>query len=81
MSGYGFVLSFQNSREYGYLSQKLSSLIVWDSVYYIRIAKCGYEFEQMFAFFPVLPVLIRLLSSSSELQQPLRTYVNCEILL
>lgn len=28
---------------------------VWDSVYFTRIAKCGYEYEQYHAFFPGLP--------------------------
>lgn len=36
--------------------------IVWDSVYMVRIAECGYEYEQYFAFFPLLPLCISLLS-------------------
>lgn len=27
----------------------------WDSVFFLRISKCGYEYEQFFAFFPGLP--------------------------
>ncbi|KMZ69600.1 GPI mannosyltransferase [Zostera marina] len=38
--------------------------IVWDSVYFVRIAECGYEYEQTYAFFPILPVLISLMSRS-----------------
>ncbi|XP_044482746.1 GPI mannosyltransferase 2 [Mangifera indica] len=38
--------------------------VVWDSVYFVRIAQCGYEYEQSFAFLPVLPICIRLLSHS-----------------
>ncbi|KAK9664701.1 hypothetical protein RND81_14G062100 [Saponaria officinalis] len=38
--------------------------VVWDSVYMIRIAECGYEYEQTYAFFPFLPVLLSLLSQS-----------------
>jgi hypothetical protein len=30
-------------------------LVVWDAVFFHRIAHCGYEFEQFHAFFPVLP--------------------------
>ena len=30
-------------------------LVVWDSVFFQRIAACGYEYEQFFAFFPGLP--------------------------
>ncbi|KAL7608160.1 uncharacterized protein LOC111884397 [Lactuca sativa] len=36
--------------------------IVWDSVYFVRIAQCGYEYEQTFAFLPLLPLCISLLS-------------------
>lgn len=38
--------------------------IVWDSVYFIRIADCGYEYEQTYAFFPLLPISIAFLSRS-----------------
>ncbi|VFQ69908.1 unnamed protein product [Cuscuta campestris] len=38
--------------------------IVWDSVYFVRIAQCGYEYEQSYAFFPLLPISISLLSRS-----------------
>ena len=29
--------------------------MVWDSVFFSRIALCGYEYEQFYAFFPFLP--------------------------
>ncbi len=31
------------------------SKVVWDSVFFNRIALCGYEYEQFYAFFPLLP--------------------------
>ncbi|DBA89617.1 TPA: hypothetical protein ACH3X2_004513 [Trebouxia sp. C0005] len=31
------------------------SKAVWDSVFFNRIALCGYEYEQFYAFFPLLP--------------------------
>ena len=31
------------------------SKFVWDSVFFSRIALCGYEYEQYYAFFPYLP--------------------------
>ncbi len=37
----------------------LAKLAVWDSVFFIRIAKCGYEYEQFHAFFPLLPLTMR----------------------
>jgi hypothetical protein len=36
-------------------------LLVWDSVFYQRIAACGYEYEQYYAFFPGLPAAINAL--------------------
>ncbi|KAH7441947.1 hypothetical protein KP509_03G063400 [Ceratopteris richardii] len=44
------------------LSKMLEKFIVWDAVYYIRIAECGYEYEQTFAFLPVFPLCIRFIS-------------------
>ncbi|XP_020100872.1 GPI mannosyltransferase 2 isoform X4 [Ananas comosus] len=42
----------------------IGSSVVWDGVYFVRIAECGYEYEQSFAFLPLLPVAISLLSRS-----------------
>lgn len=36
--------------------------IVWDSVYFVRIAQCGYEYEQTYAFLPLLPFCISFFS-------------------
>ncbi|CAN8312026.1 unnamed protein product [Cochlearia groenlandica] len=44
------------------VSKTLENGIVWDSVYFIRIAECGYEYEQAYAFLPLLPFFISLLS-------------------
>lgn len=38
--------------------------VVWDSVFSHRIAACGYEYEQFFAFFPELSGLVRLLRTT-----------------
>ncbi|KAB1220987.1 GPI mannosyltransferase 2 [Morella rubra] len=38
--------------------------VVWDSVYFVRISHCGYEYEQSYAFLPLLPLLMFLLSRS-----------------
>lgn len=45
----------------------IESSVVWDGVYFVRIAECGYEYEQTYAFLPLLPICIRLLSQSGEL--------------
>ncbi|XP_028945448.1 uncharacterized protein [Malus domestica] len=44
------------------LGLAIESSIVWDSVYYVRIAECGYEYEQTYAFFPLLPLCMSFLS-------------------
>ncbi|KAL3159210.1 hypothetical protein ABBQ32_011188 [Trebouxia sp. C0010 RCD-2024] len=36
------------------------SVFVWDSVFFTRVALCGYEYEQYYAFFPFLPGLLRM---------------------
>lgn len=47
----------------GWLGRQLETSVVWDGVYYIRIAQCGYEYEQNFAFLPVIPLSIRLIGN------------------
>jgi Gpi18-like mannosyltransferase len=39
----------------------ISGLQVWDTVFYSRIASCGYEYEQYHAFLPLAPRLAGLL--------------------
>ncbi|KAF9352138.1 hypothetical protein BGX26_009994 [Mortierella sp. AD094] len=36
----------------------------WDSFYFVHIAEKGYVFEQEHAFFPLVPVLMRLISNT-----------------
>lgn len=36
-------------------SGTLMTLAPWDSVFFTRIARCGYETDQIHAFFPLLP--------------------------
>lgn len=33
----------------------------WDAVYFVHIAEAGYEYEQMHAFYPGLPLFVRTL--------------------
>ncbi|KAJ4824739.1 hypothetical protein Tsubulata_014998 [Turnera subulata] len=44
------------------VASAIESSVVWDSVYFVRIAECGYEYEQTYAFLPLLPACISLLS-------------------
>ena len=36
-------------------------MMVWDSMFFGRIAQAGYEYEQFYAFFPLFPFLVRVL--------------------
>jgi Mannosyltransferase (PIG-V) len=45
------------------VSRIVQSSAVWDSMYFDRIARCGYEFEHFLAFFPAWPWALRLLSA------------------
>ncbi|XP_073024583.1 uncharacterized protein [Primulina eburnea] len=42
----------------------IENSIVWDSVHFLRIAECGYEYEHSYAFLPLLPICIRLFSKA-----------------
>eukprot|EP01134_Creolimax_fragrantissima_P003690 CFRG3690T1 len=42
----------------------LSGFARWDAVYFVRIAMAGYEYEQFHAFFPGMPLAMRLISRS-----------------
>ncbi|PON97821.1 GPI mannosyltransferase [Trema orientale] len=44
------------------MASAIESSIVWDGVYFVRIAQCGYEYEQTYAFMPLLPICISFLS-------------------
>lgn len=44
------------------ISSAIESSIVWDGVHFVRIAQCGYEYEKSYAFLPLLPFCISLIS-------------------
>lgn len=61
----------QTSLENQQPSPLLHRLVVWDSVYFLRIARCGYEFEQTHAFFPGFPTVIRYVALGIRRMWPL----------
>lgn len=40
------------------VARALTSPLAWDLAYFDRIAQCGYEYEQYYAFFPGVPWLM-----------------------
>ncbi|GER40166.1 GPI mannosyltransferase [Striga asiatica] len=46
------------------LGSVIEESVVWDGVYFARIAECGYEYEQTYAFLPLLPLCISCLSKT-----------------
>ncbi|KAG4180313.1 hypothetical protein ERO13_A10G158900v2 [Gossypium hirsutum] len=40
------------------LGSAIENGVIWDSVYFVRIAQCGYEYEQSYAFLPLWPACI-----------------------
>ncbi|BBN03197.1 GPI mannosyltransferase 2 [Marchantia polymorpha subsp. ruderalis] len=44
------------------LGRAIEKSVVWDGVYYVKIAECGYEYEQVHAFLPLLPLLMRFVA-------------------
>ena len=48
------------------IAAAIENSVVWDGVYFVRIAECGYEYEQNYAFLPLLPISMVLLSRSGE---------------
>ncbi|KAM7469543.1 hypothetical protein LguiA_007726 [Lonicera macranthoides] len=47
------------------IASAIEESIVWDGVYFVRIAECGgYEYEQSYAFLPLLPISISFLSTT-----------------
>lgn len=43
----------------GLVRRLLAPFARWDSVYFLRIALHGYQYEQQHAFFPLLPCVLR----------------------
>ncbi|KAL9661448.1 hypothetical protein QQ045_026272 [Rhodiola kirilowii] len=45
-----------------WIGSKIEGSIVWDRVYFARIAQCGYEYEHTYAFLLLFPICMRVLS-------------------
>jgi phosphatidylinositol glycan class V len=53
-----------NNTHHSPITSAIENGIVWDSVFFVRSAQCGYEYEQSYAFLPLLPLSISFLSPS-----------------
>ncbi|KAL2645078.1 hypothetical protein R1flu_012665 [Riccia fluitans] len=52
----------QNRSSLVLLGRVIEKTIVWDGVFYVRIAECGYEYEHSHAFLPVFPLTMRFVT-------------------
>lgn len=75
------------ARDYD-LSARNSTFVKWDAVYFVKIAECGYQFEDQLAFFPGFPLIVRILSRVSGVSinviaqvVPSVCYVGCAFVL
>ena len=48
----------------GAIASTLIDVKVWDTVHYVYLARCGYQFENQGAWFPLVPVAARWLHNS-----------------
>ncbi|CAM8895709.1 unnamed protein product [Rhodiola kirilowii] len=51
-----------------WIGSKIDGSIVWDGVYFARIAQCGYEYEHTYAFLLLFPICMRVLSYTGVLE-------------
>ena len=49
---------------FGRIEGLLGMFVRWDAIYFLSLSEHGYVYEQQHAFFPLLPLLTRLLSNT-----------------
>ncbi|ORX95224.1 mannosyltransferase [Basidiobolus meristosporus CBS 931.73] len=71
--------TFSKSFIQAILKRTMVAFVRWDAFYFMHVAEEGYVYEQEFAFFPMLPVLMRGLSDS--VFRPLQIFFDRKLLL
>ncbi|KAK9718297.1 ER membrane glycoprotein subunit of the GPI transamidase complex-like protein [Basidiobolus ranarum] len=61
------------------MRRAMAAFVRWDAFYFVHIAEEGYIYEQEYAFFPMLPLLMRGLSAT--VLRPFQVFFDPKILL
>ncbi|KAJ2546097.1 ER membrane glycoprotein subunit of the GPI transamidase complex-like protein [Coemansia sp. RSA 1933] len=78
-SSAGLVLPAASSAVQGAVRRLAQVVVHWDAFYFTHIAESGYVYEQEHAFFPLLPLLMRLLART--ILVPLGGWIGPQLVL
>ncbi|KAJ1662603.1 ER membrane glycoprotein subunit of the GPI transamidase complex-like protein, partial [Coemansia sp. RSA 1646] len=78
-SSASLVLPTKGLAAQGVMRRLAQVVLHWDAFYFTHIAEAGYVYEQEHAFFPLLPLLMRLVSGM--IFAPLESWIGPQLAL